>query len=644
MFSVSEHTKKKVQIRGMKEYLMMNWNRTLRKIEEQNEKSKDIEDEFWKCRNNPSKIFVTYNIMKTEEDFPDNKTRLEFLTNKVAKEGSGILILGAKRAGKTSFMHTLAYMLHKQGRPCWWYGIPAKVPPFFEGSSVKADKFPENCTIFCDEASIVHAARHRNETSQDFIRNLMTEAHRGRSVVFSTQSSAISDVNILRAVDIMIFKSPSLFQFETERKGFYIDQQLLNYMPTSPEKYLYVDNLNIFEGKTELPKWWTEEYSKPYAHFRDKGEKARFIFSLIKDKVKTKDIITHLRTRGSNAELWEIEWLKVMLQNNPKLYLMNENNLKKMMEKGLSDTSINEKARGASKRIDVEWYIEPLERMRLNTAFEERPVMHTWSKVNINQQLIQEARERLRKRQMNMIITVSGSTGSGKSFSLIALADFLLYYLKGKLNAKYIVHTPEEFTEILPKVKPKSVIIYDEQPGITGAGSGRLAKEIDNAENALRKRQICFLFGSVSTKPHSSHYNCKTFGFYPKDHAKNPQDIRTRLLVYHPAEGTLLGYITLSLKYVPRKFIEKDYAKKKDEYMDRVQKGELRGSKTKMVEKLIKSKEWREASTNSEMTGIANMMFDGKLTTGEVYNLIGMAKAKSKKLNDSGNRWINKEE
>jgi hypothetical protein len=92
--------------------------------------------------------------------------------------------------------------------------------------------------------------------------------HKGLTLIFVSQNSAMIDVNILRLVDCVLLKEPSLLQAKFERKAL---RDIYEGVQGSFEKiqdkqahvYIYDDD---FQGlvRFSLPSFWKEDISLSY--------------------------------------------------------------------------------------------------------------------------------------------------------------------------------------------------------------------------------------------------------------------------------------------------------------------------------------------------------------------------------------------
>lgn len=97
---------------------------------------------------------------------------------------------------------------------------------------------------------------------------------------------------------------------------------------------------------------------------------------------------------------------------------------------------------------------------------------------------------------------------------------------------------------------------------VHNSGSGRAKAEMRNVEETFRKRQVNFIYNSPTIRTHTHQFVLKTHGIDYKQKL-------VKLLVYKSYPGIPHGYITLGL---PNKKLIEAYEKKKDSFLERIEK------------------------------------------------------------------------
>ena len=590
--SISDMESKKMLGFGMAKWMEKHENE-LRKWLDTNISFDDRENFIDRIFSNELLLYATHMVVKQSRTANEDKIA-SILQELNDRTGLIYLIVGSKRSGKTSLLHILGENLKKRyGREVWWYGPPAVIPKYMDGHTMDMDRIPPGSLVLIDEASVLFFSRVRDEMSTDFIRRLPVIAHADKNYIFCSQSSAITDLNIARLADAIIFKTYSVLQQGTER--FSVSDQLQFFMPNKVNEALYFDNSKIMTFTYPLPPWWTDTYSKPYAPFRTPAEYYRFVLYLIRDGIPLKKVIEVVGMRGRKIEQIEAEEIRMIANHYGMDYLLNlpDVQMSELIESGFDDTPLLEQLKGNFMKIKGNFELAPMnkesdERRKIDSV--EYSLM---TKKNINQLFISHVKFRF-SHKANMILSVIGQTGTGKSYASIALGLVFSHLLNSAFTHRNIEFDINRIIDMLAEVKTRNTLIMDEQAEEFGAGSGRTKMEMRNVEETFRKRQVNFIYNSPTLRTHSHQFVLETYGIdYKRQIA--------RLLVYQTYPGIPLGYITLGL---PPKSILSGYEKKKDEFLKMVEerKSSLQKYKNKIVKELLEDDKYLSLRTNQLRT------------------------------------------
>jgi len=126
-----------------------------------------------------------------------------------------------------------------------------------------------NSVVLIDEGALAFSAREAMRDVNKTIGKIMAIArHKGLTLIFISQSSAMIDVNVLRLVDVLLLKEPSLLQAKFERKALreiYDDVRDSFKELEKPEQHVFVYD-DDFQGLVRygLPSFWKDEVSRSY--------------------------------------------------------------------------------------------------------------------------------------------------------------------------------------------------------------------------------------------------------------------------------------------------------------------------------------------------------------------------------------------
>jgi len=564
-----------------------------------------------------NKPFVPYMVFSSLYSFGFGHGVIQNMIGHIIKKlhderGRLDLVVGAKGSGKTCLAFYLAERLHKKyNEKIIWFGPPVSLPSFMK-TVMNFEDIPVNSTTILDEASVRYFSRGGQE-DQNVIRMLPVQRHSGRNFILVTQSTAISDLNFVRMANSIFFKSFATFQSETER--FKLSDELKIFMPTKRPEVLYYDNESILNFKFNLPECWKEEYSFPYASFRDDAELYRFILYMIKQKVDTERIALFISLRNKSIDNLELTFIRMLVEfyGVDKFLNLDDDELVKAVKSGFDDTPLGVVSANINK---FEFDQTPLQWEMTKRESEKSELFDLYSRRNINKIIEIEIGDRLKK-TMNLIVSIYGQTGTGKSYASLSLAEYIkkivkkLYDIEPKIYVEFLV---EELLKDIEKANKFDIFILDEAINQFGIGSGRSVQELENIENVMRKRQLVFFFNSPEVKCHLHHFVLRTHAIcYDKKVSK--------LLVYNPKkfDNDLIGYITLK---IPSEELVREYEKKKDAFLDIVQK---RSSSSKdylveMAKEIMKHKGYDEF-TKSEKLSYIQSVYPNFTTTEQTFIL-----------------------
>ena len=130
--------------------------------------------------------------------------------------GNIIAIVGAPGSGKTALMYTIADAIHRN-RTVFvvmtkQFGRPEHYKPW------DGQMYREYCVVAVNDASGFFHARDWSEKKSVMLSTFQSvRRHKGVDFIWDVQNTGDLDVTILRQVDCMIFRQPSLMQADFER-------------------------------------------------------------------------------------------------------------------------------------------------------------------------------------------------------------------------------------------------------------------------------------------------------------------------------------------------------------------------------------------------------------------------------------------
>lgn len=559
---------------------------------------------------------------KPGSDVKNNEKYRELLYELNKKRGRLWLITGGRGSGKTAFGWRICELSNKYYKePICSLGPPVKVPKFVSMTTTDENKLPANCTVLVDEAGVQFMARKAGQNTDNIISKLPILRHSGRNVLFITQSTRLSDINIFRLADAIIFKSPSMFEFESER--FKVDRQLAMFMPTHPKKVLYLTNRQLLTMTFNLPEWWNDEYSKVYAPFTSELEKYIFILKLLDDDLSLEQIAEQLGLRGTDMPLEEINQVKEMADYYGIDTLLSQpDNLVGYIKEGFDETSVNDLAESGPKKIfNVKWQMQNVQRKETTKRENKWTEDGNYAfKVNRNRWFLTDMKQATddSNRTMAVMSALSEMRGIHKSNAAISLAGMMNpLFNKRLMSIKRICWNNDDVMDAAKNGKSGDTFIRDEHGFETGAGSGRAQTELGHLIEAIRLERMNFIFCGVSyKKEHAFDYILEPWGI-SKEH-------KLVKLLMLGKDLRPEGYITVS--WTPET-LWNEYNSKKREYLKKILSREaIKTRRVQLALDLLEDKDFPiEGSITDKVTYLTDIK-GAKLTSDESKKVISLTK------------------
>lgn len=467
-------------------------------------------------------------------DRMNNEDKVALIIQNLKTKGNITLILGNRGTGKTVLTYALCEKAHKANKEnIWYFGLPTEFPYFIRGSAIDFGEIPEGCTVMLEEAGVQFYNRMAMTRNQrDVMRMLPIVRHSKRNFIVITQKLEIADIGFFNNASALIYTSPVLFQFLHKPRET-LESRISMFIPRKLGSALYYsDELGLIEFDYPLPRWWKEDYSTPYAKIKDIRKAYRIAADLVFRDVEPDLIAIQLSLRGITVTELELKRMKELLKRTGKsIMLMDDDSLYNTIIAGFDDTPLGEKP--ANKHYNFEQ--TPIQKMVWDIKMDENPELFIKAGVCINKEIYEQIKFSVTKR--NLIMSVYGETGSGKTWAAGALGELMCRLKNTKLSIDDICYTGDELMERLSKVKENATLIRSEQLKKWSTGSGREEQELKNAEETMRRKHIDFIFVSPDLRQHLHHFILET-------HSIDYHNGVSKLIVYSPDEK-VLGYITL---------------------------------------------------------------------------------------------------
>jgi hypothetical protein len=194
-----------------------------------------------------------------------------------------VLVMGARRQGKTGLAHEIANQLHnRKGLPAVVH-MPSVVPdkvrraiqkllPGWMKVVTNRNEWPKNSIVIYDEAAqTAHARRAQSGDAVELDDLISVSGQRMQLIIFIAHHSRKLDLNVVTEVNRIIWKKPTYAHQLFEREEV-TDFSMRAYdffagikgEVTSKKAALVLDfdNFGFYQISNQLPPWWCDELSR----------------------------------------------------------------------------------------------------------------------------------------------------------------------------------------------------------------------------------------------------------------------------------------------------------------------------------------------------------------------------------------------
>lgn len=165
----------------------------------------------------------------------------------------------------------------------------------------------------------------------------------------------------------------------------------------------------------------------------------------------------------------------------------------------------------------------------------------------------------------NLVFSVEGEQGTGKSAGLIRILDILgQFFNPFKVDNVYFYQ--EEFSEALRNYNVKDSFALDEQPRLHGAMSGLLSDQLANFEDIYRKPQVNIGYASPSLRTHEHFFIFESIDEIELNEDGSPSSVCLMLKTKRQSDKLIMPRGILKFSWVKPE-IWKAYEKRKDAFI-----------------------------------------------------------------------------
>ena len=200
-----------------------------------------------------------------------------------------VLIMGHRRWGKSGLAHEIANQFHNKRHVKGVLHLPdvpdpvrrkvqKLLPKWFTVVTSRAD-WPKNAIVLYDEASqSAHARRSQSSAAVDLDNLIGICGQRNQLILFVCHHSRKLDINVVRGVDLIMWKRPTQAHavFERDELSDFAFKALEFFSEikgdvAKKKATLVMDfqNLKFSQFNNSLPPWWTDELSRIFQDIKD---------------------------------------------------------------------------------------------------------------------------------------------------------------------------------------------------------------------------------------------------------------------------------------------------------------------------------------------------------------------------------------
>lgn len=230
-----------------------------------------------------------------------NEYKLKMVRDFVTTGSKIFVIEGDRGEGKTTAAHSFAEWFLNSGRGVCWVGPPQKLPDEFNRVIDPYD-VPEGDGAFTDEVGLKYNSRKSGSADNiEDLQILLTLRQTFRSAFMITQLSALTDLNIIRSANALVFKPLSLFGQQLERDviGSSIPDE---FMPPSKGYTHFVCKEFRTTFRHPLGKLWKEDFSFPFAKVTNETVD-EYIVGLVNDGFTPEAMVRELKARSYRIDV-----------------------------------------------------------------------------------------------------------------------------------------------------------------------------------------------------------------------------------------------------------------------------------------------------------------------------------------------------
>jgi hypothetical protein len=185
-----------------------------------------------------------------------------------------------------------------------------------------------------------------------------------------------------------------------------------------------------------------------------------------------------------------------------------------------------------------------------------------------------------RERHRNVVFSVEGEQGLGKSIFLLRMGQIISETYGNKFDLDNIHFFQDTFEKNLSEAKKRTFHGLDEQPRLYGVMSSYVQDQLANYEDIYRKPQISIGYASPSLRTHEHFFIFQAMGEIEIFEDNSPASVSVMLMTKRKSDRMIMPRAVLKFNWIDKK-VWAEYEKRKDAFI-----GDFKSKKDPLLEKI----------------------------------------------------------
>jgi len=226
-------------------------------------------------------------------------------------------------------------------------------------------------------------------------------------------------------------------------------------------------------------------------------------------------------------------------------------------------------------------YIDAYDLKNIDMGYNEYWVAADRQDCSVLNQMLANELEYRQGHFRNIVFSVEGTQGDGKSAGMLSLGASISQFFNTKFSVDHIHFYHEDLMKDLKNFKKRTFYCQDEQPRAYGLMSSFIQDELANYEDTYRKPQVNIGYASPSLRTHEHFFIFEALDRIFLNEKGDLSAVELMLKTKRRSDGMVLARGKIHLKW-PKKSFWDAYNKKKDKFI--LKMGGKKGDRLKILE------------------------------------------------------------